>query len=270
MCKMIKKLVLTAAAVGGGLYLVNSSMGTGTVETWFKRTRARVERKISPEFELARIRDQIAELTPDMHRNISKIAEEMVEVKALENRVGDLQDKLVRYKDELKLLTEAAGNNTKLVSSSTGREVKVTPLLVKDKVRACKNVERELGTSQKILEHKQTGLDAAREQLAVMKQQREELKVMAENYEAELKTLQLEQTRAKIKLDDSRLSEIKQSFEKLRARIDVERKKCELAGQFQSETLTTPDQKVETAQEALDEARDYLSGPKQKTESAKK
>lgn len=269
MLKMIKKLVLTAAAIGGGLYLVNSSLGTGTVETFWKRTRARVEKSVKPEFELARIRDQIAELTPDMHRNISKIAEEMVEVKALESRVGDLQGKLVRYKDELKTLTDAVENNTKLVTN-TGRQVTVTTLHVKDKVRACKNVERELLTSQKILEAKQTGLDAAREQLAVMKQQREELKVMAENFEAELKTLKLEQTRAKIKLDDSRLAEIKQSFEKLRARIEVERKKAELAGQFQGESFSAPDRKLETAQEALDEAHDYLNGPKAKTEAAKK
>lgn len=266
---MIKKLVLTAAAIGGGLYLVNNCLGTGTVETFWKRTRASVERKVKPEFELARIRDQIAELTPDMHRNISKIAEQMVEVKTLETKVVDLQDKLVRYKGELKVLTDAVENNTTLVSS-TGRQVKVTPLIVKDKVRTCKNVERELQTSQSILDAKQKGLDAAREQLAVMKQQREELKVMAENFEAELQTLKLEQTRTKIKLDDSRLAEIKQSFDKLRARIDVEKKKAELAGEFKSESFAAPDHKIETAQEVLSEARDYLSGPKEKTEAAKK
>jgi chromosome segregation ATPase len=265
---MIKKLVLTTVAVTGGLYVLNHSW-PGSVHTWWKKTRVSVESKISPEFELARIRDQIAELTPDMHRNISRIAEEMVEVKTLEARASDLGDRLAKSKNDLKVFSDAVENNVKLVST-TGRTVTVTAGMVKDKLRTCKNIERELGHTQKVLEAKQAGLEAAREQLSVMKTQRETLKEMAENFEAELKTLKLEQTRAKIKLDDSRLGEIKESFEKLRARIEVERKKVDLAGQLNSDSLLAPERKIETKEETLDEARGYLNGPAEKTESAKK
>ena len=70
-------------------------------------SRPSFERSIDPDFELARIRDEIAKLTPDMHKNISRIAEEMVAVESLERRVNDLQAKLDTAKDELALLTNA-------------------------------------------------------------------------------------------------------------------------------------------------------------------
>jgi len=270
---MIKKLVLTTAAVAGGLYVINHGLYKGSVHTFWKRTTAQIERNISPEFELERIKDQIAKLTPDMYKNISKIAEEMVEVKTLENRVGTLQAKLTDAKGELKVVSDAIEHGNKLVSMPSGREIKPTANLVKDKLRTCKNIERELATSQKILDAKQGGLDSARQQLAEMKRQREELMVMAADFEAELKTLQLEQTRAKIKLDDTRLGEIKQAFESLRARIEVERTKADVTTRFFNDAQPVTPEKKADAKDTLDEARSYLNGADdkaEKTESAKK
>ena len=57
------------------------------------------------------------------------------------------------------------------------------------------------------------------------------------------------QTRSNFQLDDSRLAEIKQSFEKLRERIDVERTKTKLAEDFKTNTLTSPEKKVDTTKD---------------------
>lgn len=266
LCKMVRKAAGLAAVVGVGAFALNS-VWPGSVSTFWKRTSARVEKHISPEFELARIKDQIAQLTPDMQRNISRIAEEMVAVNMLERQSSDMKDRLAKSKNDLKLFAEAAENpNTKLVSTS-GHTVTVTPLMVRNKTRECKNVERELCNVEKVLEAKSAGVEAARQQLSEMKAQKEELTVLCAQYEAELKTLQLEQTRSKIKLDDSRLGEIKASFEALRARIDVERKKTELASQFNATGSVTPEKK-ENTKDAVDEAKEYLGG--QGSDSAKK
>src|SRR5438067_1856809 len=81
-------------------------------------------------------------------------------------------------------------------------------------------------------EAKKAGAESLRQQLATMKQQKQELEVMAAEYEAKLKELAFQQTRSKMKLDDSRLAQIKQDFEKLREKIEVERKTADLADQF--------------------------------------
>ena len=93
-------------------------------------------------------------------------------------------------------------------------------------------------------------------------------RVMAAEYEAELKTLALEQTRAKISLDDSRLSEIKKAFEQLREKIDVQRQTVELAERFNEGSLG--EKKSETTKDAVEEAREYLGGEKAKGNEAKK
>src|SRR5829696_7935533 len=111
MCGLIKKAVFASALVAGGLVLLNS-VWSGSVSTAFKRAHAKLERKIDPDFELARIRDEIAKLTPDMHKNISRIAEEMVAVESLERKVNSLQAKLDTSKDELAVMTNAVEKGT--------------------------------------------------------------------------------------------------------------------------------------------------------------
>src|SRR5262249_20598918 len=98
MCGIVKKVVFVGALATGGLFVLNH-VWSGSVGTAWKRASAHFERAIDPDFELARIRDEIAKLTPDMHRNISRIAEEMVAVETLQNRVNDLQAKLDTSKD---------------------------------------------------------------------------------------------------------------------------------------------------------------------------
>lgn len=262
---MIKKLVFLVGGTVAALAIVNS-VWSGSVRTAWKRAQTKLERTISPEFELARIRDQIAQLTPDMHKNIARIAEEMVQVDSLERRITDLSAKLDRSKDDLAVMTQAIESGAKRVSLG-GREL--SPAQVKDKLRTCKNLEREVANNQKILEAKKAGVDAARQQLVEMRAQKDQLEVMAAEFEAQYKTLQLEQTRSKLKLDDSRLAEIKGSFEKLRERIEVERRKAELAGQFSNDTIVV-EKKTESAQSIVDEVKEYFGTKTEKTDAAKK
>jgi DNA repair exonuclease SbcCD ATPase subunit len=263
MCGIVKKAVVLTAIVGGGLFALNH-VWSGSVGTAFKRVSARFERSIDPDFELARIRDEITKLTPDMHRNISRIAEEMVAVESLERRVNELQVRLDTAKDELALITNAVEKGATRVSIH-GRDIAVTQ--VKDRLRTCKTLERELANNKKILEAKKAGVDAARQQLVEMRQQKEQLEIMAADYEAQLKTLALEKTRSRIKLDDSRLAEIKASMDKLRERIETERKTAQLAEEFNSGKDVT-EKKAESNKDIVDEAKEYLT-PKEKTDAAK-
>jgi flagellar biosynthesis chaperone FliJ len=263
MCGIVKKVVFVGALAAGGLFVLNH-VWSGSVGTAWKRAAAHFERSIDPDFELARIRDEIAKLTPDMHRNISRIAEEMVAVETLQNRVNDLQAKLDTAKDDLALLTNAMEKGDTRVSIGN-REVSVTK--VKDRLRTCKTLDRELTTQRKLLDAKKQGVDAARQQLVEMRQQKEQLEVLAAEYEAQLKTLALEKTRSRIKLDDSRLAEIKASMDRLRERIETERKTAMLAEEFNSGKPV--EVKGESNKNVVDEAKEYLS-PKATTEAAQK
>jgi len=258
---MIKKLIVVGVVIAGGLFAVNA-VWSGSVRTAWKRMHSKIERKIDPDFELDRIRDEITKLTPDMHKNIARIAEEMVAVESLERRCGDLQAKLENSKDELAALTNAVEKGATRVKVG-GREISVTQ--VKEKLRCCKNIERELANNRKVLDAKKQGVEAARQQLVEMRHQKEQLEVMAAEYEAQLKTLALEKTRSRLKLDDSRLAEIKASMEKLRERIETERKTAQLAEEFNSGKVI--EKKTDNGN-AVEDAREYL-GLKERAEAVK-
>jgi hypothetical protein len=260
---MIKKIFVWSLIAGGVLFAVNS-VRPGVISTAMKRVHAKFERSINPEFELARIRDQIAQLTPDMYKNFHRVAQEMVEVERLKGKADDLQARLDVAKSELAVLTEAVEKGTTRVSIN-GRDFKVTDL--RGKLRTCQNLEGELNRTKQIYEAKKTGVEAARQQLAEVKKQKEELEVLAAQYEADLKMLALEQTKVKVQLDDSRLAEIKQSMENLRERIDVERRTAELADQFKNDTIT--EKKPVATKDVVEEARDYL-GSDRKIDATKK
>lgn len=261
MCGLIKKTLFVGAMVGGGLFLLNS-VWSGSVSTGWKRFQSKLERKVDPDFELARIRDEIAKLTPDMHNNISRIAQEMVAVESLESRVNNLQAKLETSKEDLAVYTSAIEKGTTRVVLG-GREISVTQ--VRDKLRTCKNLEKELANNKKVLDAKKQGVQAARDQLFEMRQQKEALEVLAAQYEADLKTLAYETTKAKLKLDDTRLGEIKAAMEKLRERIETERRTAQLAEEFNTGKPVV-EKKVESTKDVLDDAREYLAP---KTDAAK-
>lgn len=259
---MFKKLLFWSALAVGGLVLINT-VKPGVITTWGKRVHARIEKKLSPEFELARIRDQIKELTPDMHKHIGKIAEEMVAVDALKIKVEDMHVRLDTQKLEIVALTDSLEKGRSV--SFGGRQL--TPTQIKAKLKNYNEGEKALIASNKVLDARQQSLDSARQQLVEIKRQKEELEVYVAQFEAEVQALKLEQTRSKFALDDSRLGEIKDSLEKLRQRVDAERKKTELLGQFLGTGSVKDEKKHVTADDVIAEVRERFA---EKTDAAKK
>jgi len=258
-----KKLVLMGLGAAGALAVTNA-VWSGSVATAWKQTKGVVSRQISPEFELERIRDQIAKLTPDMNKNIETIAEATVEVGALNRKIELVKAELDKRQHEILVLTEKVESGVKTVSLSGA---KAKDKLVRD-MKAYKSCEKDLASKQKLLEAKKESLDSARRQLSLIHEQRQELEAVAAEFEAELANLREAQARSKFKtdLDDSRLAQIKESFEHLRQRIDVERTKTELAGQFSNPATAAEPATAENTKDIVQDIRDYFG----KKDSAQK
>ena len=260
---MVKKLLFWSALAVGGLVLINT-VKPGVISTWGKRIHAKLEKNLSPEFELARIKDQIKELTPDMHKNIGRIAEEMVAVDTLKTQVEDMQVRLNGQKEEIQAMTTVLEKGDKFFTYG-GRQL--TPNQIKAKLRNFREGEKALETKKKLLAHRQEGLESARQQLIETKQQKEKLELTVAEFETEIQALKLEQTRSKFQLDDSRLGEIKGALEDLRQRVEAERKKVELTGQFLGTETIREEKKGTTAEDVIAEVREAFA---EKSDAAKK
>ncbi|HTK77873.1 MAG TPA: hypothetical protein VL371_21575 [Gemmataceae bacterium] len=251
---MIKKLLFWSALAVGGLVLVNA-VKPGAISTWGKRIHVKWEKSFSPEFELARIKDQIKELTPDMHKNIARIAEEMVQVDSLQVRVNDMQDKLNEQRQVITAMTDSLERGQPVKSPSGTR---ISPQQIQAKLRKYKDAEKSYEVSKKMLESRKEALESARQQLIETRNQKEALTLQATEFETELAALKLAQTKSKFALtNDDRLSEIKEAFEQLRQRVETERKKVELAGEFFGTPSSTvkEEKALDTADEIIKEVR---------------
>ena len=257
-----KKIVLLGLGAAGALALTNS-VWSGSISTAWKKARTAIESQISPEFELERIRDQISRLTPDMNKNIEIIAEATVEVASLNRKIELVRGELDKRQTELLTLTEKIESGVKPVSWHGGNPKEK---LARD-MKAFKACEKDLATKQRLLEAKRESLESARRQLLTINESRQELEVLAAQYEAELANLREAQDRSKLKLNDSRLSEIRDSFEKLRQRIDAEKVKAELAGQFVTSPSAEPVHEESTG-DVVQEVRDYFNKPRESAERA--
>jgi len=260
---MIKKLVLLTAGTVGVVALVSTVAGRGSVHTLFKKAHNAIDAQVSPEFELERIRDQITKLGPDMHENISQIATQMVQIEALDRDVQTVQASLEKRKSSLLAMTDTLEKGDVQRVKFYGGAADLQRRLERE-LKTYKAVEKELAGKQKIMSAKKQELEAARAQLSEIKEQKATLESLVAQYEAELATLRLEQTRSKaaFKLDDSRLGDIKGAFEKLRQKIDIERKKVELAGQYLPEQdFAAPPAKEASSKDIVSEVRATLGEP---------
>src|SRR4051812_44335154 len=100
-----KKLVVLGLGAAGAMALTNA-VWSGSVSTMWHKAKSSIERNISPEFELDRIRNQISRLTPDMNKNIETIAEATVEVGSLQRKIELVKGELDKRQVEILALTE--------------------------------------------------------------------------------------------------------------------------------------------------------------------
>src|SRR5438552_12681879 len=113
-----------------------------------------------------------------------------------------------------------------------------------------------------MLDAKKTSLEAAREQLASMKSEKEKLEVLVATMEADLKTLRVAQTRSQFHLDDSRLSQIKARLEDIRDQMKVMQTASELHAEFLNDTIPVDKKVTQSREQLIQAAEEYLGDSK--------
>ena len=163
---MCKKIGIAAVVVAVVLFLLNSTMlGSYTGTAWSK-IHGSFKKQVPIEFEIERIKHEIAQLVPDMKKNLSSVAEEMVAIDNLKEDIRVTRERLATEKVSIMTMTEDLDKGATVVNYH-GRDYSATRVrekLARDfaSYQAC---EGEVKNKEKLLDLKERGLDAAREQL---------------------------------------------------------------------------------------------------------
>jgi peptidoglycan hydrolase CwlO-like protein len=258
---MFKKIGIAAVVVAVVLFLLNSTMlGSYTGTAWSK-IHGSFKKQVPLEFEIERIKHEIAQLVPDMKKNLSQVAEEMVAIDNLKEQIADAHRNLDTQKASIMTMTEDLEKGAQTVSYKgvTYSANRIREKLARD-FTSYQNCEKDLKAKEQLLDARERGLDAAREQLSSIRSQKQELEVQVEQLEAELKAVRLAQTRNKFHFDDSRLAHCKQILADIKNRLKVEKTQEELSGQFANDPTVAVEPKVKSTPELSREIKAYFNG----------
>lgn len=255
---MLKKMAIAALAVVAGLFILNTTYFGSYAKTALRKAKSAANNQVPLEFKIETLRNEIAHLVPDMKKNISAIAHEIVAVNTLKEEVAEIRAHLTTQKDNLRAMAEALKSGDAQVSYN-GYTYRVDRLQAKLDLafESCKQCEKELAMKEKLLEAREEKLDADRHNLTSMKSQKEALEVRLAQLEAELKTLRVAQTRSQFQLDDSRLGKIKGALADLEKQLKVERTKNDLMGAFEAE-ITSIEKQTKSPDQVIKEVESYL------------
>jgi len=259
---MFKKIGIAAVAVAVVLFLLNSTMLGSYTSTAFSKIHGSFKKQVPIEFEIDRIKHEIAQLVPDMKKNLSAVAEEMVAIDNLKEEITVTKGNLQEQKASIMAMTEDLDRGLQTVSykGRTYSAARVREKLAAD-FNGYQRCEKDVKAKEQLLDAKERGLDAAREQLSSIRAQKQELEIQVESLEAELKAVRLAQTRNKFHFDDSRLAHCKGILADIKNRLKIEKTQEELSGQFANDPTIAVEQKAKSTPELSREIKAYFQGP---------
>lgn len=259
---MFRKILIGAAVVALGLFALHTTGLSSYPATAFSNMKKALKKKVPLEFEIERLRTEVARLVPDMKKHLSTIAEEMAAVDSLKEEIAQTHVNLDKQKKNILAMTQALESGTTTVSFNH-RDYSATR--IKEKLardfESYQRCEAELKSREKLLEAREKSLDAARDQLATMRTQKQDLEVQVAQLEAELKTVRAAQSRNKFHFDDTNLARCKATLAELRNRLKVEKTETELEGEFANDPIPV-ETKEKSAKDLTKEINGYFNNPK--------
>jgi hypothetical protein len=181
-----------------------------------------VKDSVPVEFELQRARDLVDQIVPELQANVRLIAQEEVEIAALEKEIQLAKENVTGQRAELVALRSnlESGGTTFQVGHRVMNRDQITERLahrfarLKDAEMNCTGKERLLESRRKSLEAAQVMFDRAREQKIQLEQKIETLV-------AQHRLLQSSESAAALQLDGRQLTKAERLLTDIQKRLDV-------------------------------------------------
>lgn len=212
-------VVLVGGLVGGAIF---GSELFSYVRTSTGAVRETVRDAVPIEFELQRARDMIDDILPEIHANVRLIAEDEVEIAALEKDLVRSSEKLAT---DRRLLSQIRGKlETQNVSYEIGNRNYTRKQLAQQaslKLARLKDAEMIQASKQRLLETRQKSLQAAMQMLDRARDRKAELEQKVESLVAQHRLVKASAIGSRFHVDDSKLSKADQLLSDIQKRVDV-------------------------------------------------
>jgi len=225
---MVKKGVLGAALTAGALFLAFGTSAPSYVKTAFHKVRHTAQDAVPDQFQIDRVRDEVAALEGPIKDNLQSFYRTQVEVENLDREISAFQANMEGEKKAIVALREtvAAGGVHKVGHVTyTTEEVKGELARRLDHYR---NASTILKDKQQSVKAKRQMMDLTKQQLVNMTAQKKEMLTRLEGIEAKLKLIEAKRQTSEFTVDDGgALDRVKQSVADLEKRIEVQARMAE-------------------------------------------
>ena len=187
---MIKKLAFAALAVVGVFVVLSvfAPRWLGYAKDGIHKMQSAVNDAVPPETKIERLRQEVNNLTPDMHKHRAAIAGEMVAVKRLKESIGQQKDNLAKKEALIRDLRAELKTGNELVSINHEMipRKKVEEGLTRQ-WEAFKLADNAIKAQEELLRTREESLQVALQKLETMESKRKELQAKVERMELELR-----------------------------------------------------------------------------------
>jgi len=227
----LKNLVKIALVGLIGVYVVSETKAGSHFRAWVSRMGDKIEQKVDPEMELARIRSEVGLLGGDVDKVKGDLAEANVNVRLLRREVEELRaevkvsEEAVRKHGEV--VKAAAETNRIQWGFRTVSLIEAKELLMAE-VKRHNDVKARLKARETACATHEQTRELIEQELQEMLKQKEELSAAVSEMEAEIKLARVEQVRSKYQNDGTRMADVKSSLAELRKRMLVQREKLHI------------------------------------------
>lgn len=188
----------------------------------YKSLREAAQESVPIEFQLRRARDMVEQIIPEMHANIRLIAQEEVEIGALqadiEESTGALADEQTRMKKLRCALDTETPQFTFAGLNYTRRQVKEDLARRFDRV---KEAEIILAGKQRLLETRQQSAYAAQQMLERTRSQKVQLEDQIEALASQHRLIAAASVGSRVQFDHSKIAQTEKLIGDIRKRLDV-------------------------------------------------
>lgn len=261
---MCKKLVLMGILGLVGAITVASTGAWSYVKTGYNSASESVRGSVPIEWEIKRARQMIADLSPEITKNLQVVAREEVGVERLAAEIGKKQDLLAKSRDDImRLKGDLQSGSVRFVYAGRSYTENQVREDLANRFKQFQVHEQTTDKLSQVLMAREKNLDAAKRKLDGMLAAKRELEVEIENLQARMTMVEVANTTSPVSLDDSQLSNTRELLDSIRTRIDVAERlttsEGALDGTIQLDESTSP--------ELLDEIADYFGEGRAEVES---
>jgi chromosome segregation ATPase len=253
---MVKKVFAVTLGVVVACYVLSHTRVGSYVGTAWKQLRKDASEQVSFDFEIARIKSEVAKLDKDIDESRTLVAGQMVDVKEMRKEVEAVRKQISQKKESIAELVAELKTGSAMVSFGGDKiSSKEGAARLREEIKASQLLEKRQEAKEQLLAAQERILASNREKLNSMGEKKSDYLVQVTKLEAEWKEFQASQL-GNSQVDTSRYADIESSLKSLRTRLEVKKTKLEL----ETEAEVRTQEKPKTIEASINEGELYLQG----------